>query len=211
MSVGESFGVGSLVIKRGLISEVLQHGSICDVKPMTVVADNEALIALWAPLGIPTMVSVPSDRALPRPWLADQCHLVEATWRWRHTLQLFLPGQRWSTWVTWSSDWEFLGWYVNLQSLLCRTEIGFDERDHRLDVLVHPDGTWEWKDQHEFSRSVEVGEYTDDEVAAIRRTGTEAVDVIESRGAPFDGEWSNWRPPAEWAVPLKLPDWKIAW
>lgn len=48
MSVGGSFGVGSLVIKRGLISEVLQRGGICDVKPMTVVAANQALIRFGA-------------------------------------------------------------------------------------------------------------------------------------------------------------------
>ena len=204
------FAPGSVIVKRGLLPKVLQVGEVCDVKPVTVVRDDDQLIALWAPIGMPTMASRPRDPNLPRPWLADQCELVHDVWRWRNALLLYLPGQRWSTWVTWSVEWDFLGWYINLQSLLCRTAIGFDERDHRLDVVVAPDRSWQWKDQHEFSRSIEIGEYTTEEVEAIRRTGREAIRHLEANQPPFCDPWDQWRPPPDWVTPATLPEWRAA-
>jgi predicted RNA-binding protein associated with RNAse of E/G family len=120
---------------------------------------------------------------------------------------LHRPGERWSTWVTWSADWEFLGWYVNLQSLLCRTAIGFDVDDHRLDILVSPDRSWRWKDDDELARSIEIGEYTEEEVASIWRDGEAAVAALERDAPPFCDPWPDWRPPPEWDVPTVLPAW----
>ena len=204
------FARGSVVVVRGIIDEAFQTGGICDVKPLIVAADADDCIALWAPLGIPTMVARPLDPSLPRPWLASQCRLVAGTWRWRNALKISLPGQRWSTWVTWSDTWEFLGWYVNLQSLLCRTPIGFDVHDHQLDVLITPDRSWEWKDEADLARGVEIGQFTPDEARAIRASGGAAIAALEDNAAPFCDPWPDWRPPEVWRVPRSLPDWTFA-
>lgn len=203
----EPFAAGATIVMRGIMDERFQAGGIVDVKPVTVVADNDRLVALWCPLATPTMRSVPTDPTKPRPWTADQCRLVPSTWRWRHALLLHHPGQRWSTWLTWSSAWEFSGWYVNLQSLLCRTAIGFDVRDHQLDVVVAPDRSWAWKDEDDLRRAVDLGQFREDEAASIRRDGEAAISAIEIAGAPFGDEWRDWRPPTDWLIPRSLPPW----
>lgn len=205
----DGFAIGATIVMRGVMDERFQEGGVVDVKPVTVVADDEDCVALWCPLGTPTMHSVPLDPHPPRPWKADQCRLVASTWRWRNALLLHYPGDRWSTWATWSSEWEFIGWYVNLQSLLCRTAIGFDVRDHQLDVLVTPDLSWSWKDQDDLRRAVELGQFTPDEAASICGDGESAVATVETTGRPFDGAWPEWRPPRNWKTPESLPPWQL--
>ena len=205
MAVG--FDVGSTIVLRGVMDERFAVDGVVDVRPVTVAADDDEGVVLWCPLGTPTMLAVPLDRSLPRPWLADQCRLVPATWRWRHALLVHAPGRRWSTWVTWSADWAFLGWYVNLQSLLCRTSIGFDDRDHQLDVLVALDRTWAWKDEDDLRRAVAVGQFTADEARAIEQAGHDALDHLAAGGVPFDDDWAAWRPPPEWRIPDPVTDW----
>jgi hypothetical protein len=34
---------------------------------------------------------------------------------------------------------------------LRRTRLGFDTRDQALDVVVEPDGTWQWKDEDQLT------------------------------------------------------------
>lgn len=206
--VDDGFPVGALVVMRGVMDERFQDGGVVDVKPVVVVADDEDLVALWCPLGTPTMRSVALDPHLPRPWKADQCRLVESTWRWRNALLLHYPGERWSTWVTWSTAWEFVGWYVNLQSLLCRTAIGFDVRDHQLDVVVDPDLSWSWKDEDDLRRAVELGQFSADEAATIRRDGESAIAAVEATRRPFDGAWQEWRPPGSWKTAESIPPWR---
>ena len=53
----------------------------------------------------------------------------------------------------WDESWSFLGWYVNLQSPLRRSPLGFDMTDWALDVWVEPDGRWQWKDEDDFAAS----------------------------------------------------------
>lgn len=40
---------------------------------------------------------------------------------------------------------EFRGWHVNMQSSMQRPRLGFDHRDHPLDILVDPDRSWQGK------------------------------------------------------------------
>ena len=49
-----------------------------------------------------------------------------------------------------------------------RTAISFDGRDHALDVVVEPDGSWRWKDEDHLELAVAVGAFTPEEAAEIR-------------------------------------------
>jgi predicted RNA-binding protein associated with RNAse of E/G family len=203
----DRFTIAATIVMRGIMDDRFQAGGVVDVKPVTVVADDDDLVALWCPLGTSTMHSVPIAPALPRPWKADECELVASTWRWRNALLLHYPGERWSVWVTWSAAWEFTGWYVNLQSLLCRTTIGFDVRDHQLDVLVAPDRSWAWKDEVDLRRAIELGQFTADEAASIRRDGEAAIAVLAANGPAFSEVWTAWRPPRAWKIPDSILPW----
>ena len=131
-----------------------QPPTICDVRPMTVVEDSETLTSLWLPAGTPTKLAVPLAEGAPLPWLAGEWRLVDAVWdRW-NTLLLMVPGQWRATWIQWTPEWEFFGWYVNMEEPLRRTPLGFDSRDLWLDILVDPRRQWRWNVDRDYWRVV---------------------------------------------------------
>ena len=111
-----------------------------------------------------------------------------------HTIELF-----------WDTDWNFVGWYVNLQAPLVVNGARLDTTDWALDVVVEPDGTWRWKDEDDFARAIELDVFADSSAApAVRAEGAR---VIAER--PWPTGWEDWRPPPEWQ-PLPLPDdWDV--
>lgn len=138
--------VGETILYR----EIDLAHQIIDVKPMILVEDNSANIKLWCPLGTKTKKSVltkPKVKGQPREW-ADGI-LVDGTWKYAEVLIVIKPNEEWATWIKWSSERVFEGYYINLQSILTRTYLGFDIRDYQLDIEVNPAKEWEWKDQHE--------------------------------------------------------------
>jgi hypothetical protein len=67
------FTPGESILLRGLD----EWQQVTDAKPVLVVQDDAALIALWLPLGAPTMKSVLIDHTLgtPRRWEPGNWHL----------------------------------------------------------------------------------------------------------------------------------------
>ncbi len=167
--------------------------------PARVVADTDALVALW----------IPPDaeyRAWHRP-PGEPRRLVPARWR-RETLRLMFPGAAHSVWCSWESPGRrFRMYYVNFEEPFRRTAIGFDTNDHALDIVVWPDFRWEWKDFDEFEALAASGVFTPDFARAVRAEADGVLAAIERRAAPFDGGWVGWRPPAEWTVPELPAGW----
>ncbi len=181
----------------------LSRGRPSHVWPVTVVEDSADHVALLIANGTPTRRrSHPGgaqlDRHLPYaeryvlPW-----ELGDGHWFGSSCLQLQRPGEprSWSRWLDGG------GWYVNLQSPLQRTRIGFDTVDHVLDLVVEPDGSWRWKDEDEFADALRIGALSAEEGTAIRRAGEEAVRAIEARAWPLDAGWEAWQPDPSWPVP----------
>ncbi len=106
-----------------LYRELDERGQVIDVKPVTVVEDSDARIALWLPLGTPTKRPVLLNRTpgTPRRWMKRSWALVDSTWQWAELLIVVRPDNRRATWVRWSADRLFQGWVVNLQSELWRS------------------------------------------------------------------------------------------
>jgi hypothetical protein len=204
----ERFRPGQPVLYRG--PHVDDGGAmgppvICDVKPVVVVEDSPERIALFLPAGTATLMSRPVLATQPKPWGPGEWDLVLGSWdRW-NTLFLHVPGEWRATWVMWTPDWQFLGWYVNLQEPLWRTGWGFDIRDLQLDILVAPDRSWRWKDEDDFQRSIDCGVICAEYAANTRASAAEAIEAIESGVAPFDQSRTSWRPDANWRPPV-LPD-----
>ena len=87
------------------------------------------------------------------------------------------------------------GWYVNLQTPLQRTPIGFDTVDHLLDVLIPMDrSSWAWKDEDELAEGVALGLFTEADAGWFRYWGERAVEHLVLRLPPFDEDWEDWRP-----------------
>jgi hypothetical protein len=88
-----------------------------------------------------------------------------------------------------------------------RTPLGIDTRDHGLDVVASPDGTWRWKDEAEFAKRLELGVDTLAHQTAVRAAGEEFIQRLQNKIPPFDQGWENWQPPEVWR-PRQLPtDW----
>ena len=96
---------------------------------------------------------------------------------------------------------------MNLEEPFRRTPIGFDTNDHTLDIVVKPDLSWSWKDESLLEGQLERGDYSSELAAEIRREAASVIALIESRRAPFDGEWVDWRPVRNWPTPRLPENW----
>ena len=193
---------------------LLRHvdaGRVSRVLPALVVEDSRPVTALYVPAGAPIKIrhgldGVAIERSLPfgerwsRPWT-----LGDGTWA-AHTLMLVPAGAAYAYWSYWRDDWSFEGWYVNVQAPLRRTSLGWDTRDHVLDVVVAPDlSAWSWKDEDELEDAVAGGTFTRAEAAAIRAAAEQALAVLAEGRWPFDRDRSGWRPDPSWRLRPTLP------
>jgi hypothetical protein len=167
--------------------------------PYVVAEDRPDLLALWIPIGT----------AVSRVDLSDRSRAIpDEAWR-LSVLRVMQPGKPYSIWQFWSAPPEhrFLGWYVNLEAPFARTPIGVDTTDDVLDVVVSPDLTWRWKDEHALQQWIDVGVYTAEEFERIYEHGLQAIADVEARRFPFDHSMTDWRPEEHWGVPQIHPDW----
>ena len=126
-------------------------------------------------------------------------------WHTNRVLRLTTFGRAHSFDLFWDdANGEFRGWYVNLQAPLVHTRLGFDFRDHALDIWIASDGSWQWKDEDELELAVELGVFTGEQAAAFRAEGER---VIAER--PWPTGWEDWRPPPEWPLPELPHDWHV--
>jgi hypothetical protein len=173
-----------------------------------VVQDTSDLIALYWRAG--NRGKAPRKRLTPQELLSTgRLDLVDYVWRETDVLMLFTPGAAHAVYVMWETGHTRLRcWYVDLQEPLRRTPIGFDTRDHLLDIVVSPDQSeWWWKDEDEFNEAVAIGLFSAEEALAIRAEGERVVELLRASQSPFCDGWEKWRPPVEWAMPDLPANW----
>lgn len=198
------FASGTVVLhQQAFVDESGASGPpvICDVKPLVVVEDSPDIVILWLPAGTPTKLSLPVQRDRPKPWRPGEWELVDSTWSRWNTVFLMRPADWQATWVRWSPDWEFLGWYVNLQEPFVRTGDGFHVRDLQLDIVVAPDRTWRWKDIDDLERSVALGVISQPIADRARIEADGLIGQIGRGQPPFADDWAAWRPDSNWPTP----------
>jgi len=101
---------------------------------------------------------------------------------------------------------EFLGWYVNLESVKHVDAEHIDTVDWHLDLLISPDFAVTWKDEDEVDAAMGTSYLRDEDVAAARAVGRR---IEEDPRALIDaiGDWRDYKPPTSWGL-LSLPeDW----
>jgi hypothetical protein len=131
---------------------------------------------------------------------------VEHVWRGSHALRLLGSGAAHGIYLFWAEeDWAFQGWYVDLQAPYRRSSVGFDTRDHALDVVVEPDGSWRWKDEDHLELATFLGAFTAQEAAQIRAEGERVVGEW-----PFPTGWEGWRADPTWSIPSLPEGWNEA-
>ncbi|MBQ0890772.1 DUF402 domain-containing protein [Streptomyces sp. RM72] len=181
-------------------------------RPVTVVRDDAELLAVWLAPGTECVKPVLADgtpvHLEPLATRYTKPRTVQRD-RWFGTgvLKLARPGAAWSVWLFWDPGWRFKNWYVNLEEPLTRWEGGVDSEDHFLDISVHPDRTWYWRDEDEFAQA-QRDRLVDPALAGrVRRAGRAAVAEIRAWGSPFADGWEHWRPDPAWPVPSLPGDW----
>jgi Protein of unknown function (DUF402). len=199
--MSQPFEIGESVALR----EVWQ-GRVFAARPATVVEDTPDRSVFYVPPVVRCLQARSSDGAevrIPtREW-----RLEDARSGHHRVLSFAFPRTPYSVLARWDADTdEFRGWYVNLQAPLHRTDVGFDTREHVLDVLIPADrSTWSWKDEDELETAVADGLFTAEEAERFRAAGERAVEQILLREPPFDEDWEDWRPDPSWPIP-ELPD-----
>ncbi|PJE96612.1 DUF402 domain-containing protein [Streptomyces carminius] len=181
-------------------------------RPVTVVRDTPGLLAVWvAPGTVCVRPRLADGTPVHREPLATRYTkprtTVRSRWSGTGVLKLARPGEPWSVWLFWERDWRFRNWYVNLEEPLRRWAGGVDSEDHFLDLAVHPDRSWEWKDEDEFAQARRVGLLDADGAARVRAAGRRAVAAVRSWDSPFRDGWEDWRPDPAWRIPRLPGDW----
>ncbi|MET8220471.1 cytidylyl-2-hydroxypropylphosphonate hydrolase [Streptomyces hirsutus] len=181
-------------------------------RPVTVVRDDPELLAVWMAPGTECVRPVLADgtpvhqEPLRTRYIKPRT-VQRGRWTGTGVLKLARPGEPWSVWLFWDQEWRFKNWYVNLEEPLARWAGGVDSEDHFLDISVHPDRSWHWRDEDEFTQAQRDGLVDAALARRVREAGRKAVAVISRWGAPFSDDWQNWRPDPSWAVPSLPPDW----
>ncbi|MFE9093982.1 DUF402 domain-containing protein [Streptomyces sp. NPDC007264] len=181
-------------------------------RPVTVVRDDDEVLAVWMAPGTPCVRPVLADgtplHAEPLESRYTKPRTVQLD-RWSGTgvLKLARPGVPWSVWLFWDPGWRFKNWYVNLEAPLVRWSGGVDSEDHFLDICVYPDRSWGWRDEDEFAQAQRDGLMDARLADRVREAGRSAEEVIRTWGPPFSDGWQHWRPDPSWPVPPLPEDW----
>jgi hypothetical protein len=194
-----------------IVQEEYWRQQLVTVRPVTVVEDSTALLALYSHAGAPLLTGAMRNRQQismderVRVYLSDEQPPLRDAVNRANVLTLTPPEANHSVWLFWDRAWNLITWYVNLQPPVRRTPQGVVAGDYLLDLMVTPDLQWSWKDEDEFEAVCAAGVFDDDEQRSIREEGLRMARRIESRLWPFDSEWPRWRPGPSWSIP-SLPD-----
>jgi len=119
------------------------------------------------------------------------------------------PGDAHSFWLARDDATSTLAWwYVNLEEPWRETAIGFDSRDHLLDLWSGPDGEWHWKDEDELTWAIAHGWVAPGRDAELRAEGERALERFKRGDPPLDEPWLDFRPDASWAIPVLSDTWR---
>jgi len=196
-----------------LLQEVWR-GRVWAARPVTVVRDDLETLALWLPRGTRWKVPTPPADAPDGPRgerLARTA--VRGDWVFRDeewpvsTLWLMREGDWHALWFSWHADGSPWGWYVNLQEPFRRARQALATMDCVLDVVVGPDGTWQWKDEDELAAWVAAGAIAPALAERLREEGLRVARRAERGAPPFAGRWPEWRPDPAWPLPVLPADW----
>lgn len=185
-------------------------GSIGQHHPLRVLADDGETLVGWLPHGTAIVSTRLPDGRDPRDApLAEMFRLprirVPGRWRGTSTLRVITESDWSSVWWFFADSGEFLGWYVNLEIPVGRTELGTDRIDGALDVTVAPDRRWRWKDEDEAAAAVEAGRLRAEQLATLRAEGERMIALAQAGAFPFDGTWCDFRPDPDWPAPALPP------
>jgi hypothetical protein len=187
--------------------DVIVHREIAFGRPWLAIAerlveDREDLFVTYIPNGAPIGYGVgpfPTANGMP-PW-----HPRPA-WEGHGSLIVQRPGDAYAIQHFWTGeDRRFERWYVNLQTPMRRTTVGYDTNDHELDLVVFADGRWTFKDDEKMELRIREGRYSEAEVVEIRALGKRLAEMVDNGRTWWDPRYAEWKPDPAWG-PIALVD-----
>lgn len=205
MSADPRWAPGDVVVLR----EVWE-ARVWTARPANVVRDDE-LLMFFVPVGVRWFGPVDDEGRWVNAFVdARGWRIGERAWRGSNVLSFAEPYRPNATLAFWDPAWSFLGWYVNVQTALERTPIGFDYLDQELDAWIPGDGgNWRWKDEDELRRSVAAGIWSAADAERFVREAEAAIARVLDGDPPFDRDWRSWRPDPSWPPPELPPGWDL--
>jgi uncharacterized protein DUF402 len=175
---------GDVIVRR----EVRNGGWAWFELPVVVVRDEPGLLATYIPEGAP--FTFPPGPEV-HPWAG------RARWQGHGVLMLQRPGESHAVWVFWDGpERRHAAWYLNIQEPFRRTARGYDTQDLELDVVLHPDGRVELKDDELLDVRVREGRFTEDQACAARAEGERIQRELRAGRRWWDAAWALWQPAA---------------
>ena len=166
-----------------------------------VVRDEPDFTALYTPEGAP--LGFAPVGPIPHPWENREA------WEGHGVLTLQRPSDPYAVMVFWEGpDRRFACWYVNFQSPLTRSRIGFDMLDHELDLWSEDGRSWHWKDDELLDERAAQGLFSAAEVERIRADGRRVFDELVRHGIWWDTGWAQWEPDPDWPMPTLPAGWE---
>ena len=153
-------------------------GEVWRASPGIVVEDGPALTAVCLLPGSEHVFPVDGDGRevrLPRRGVGRELRPGR-----RIVLALYPAVAAWSIWHFYENDGSFGHWYVNFEQQLGRGPRSIDYVDHKLDLIVQPDGGLEWKDEDELEEAGRLGLL---DAAAVRRDADAPSPSLRGRPA----------------------------
>lgn len=193
----DKWGPGEVILVRHVSDGVVRAAAA-----VNVVEDTAERLVLYQPLGAAMQASTfDLETGMPTPCRPQRRHTTDA-------LQILYPDEAFAVTAMYrGGGGEFWCWYVDMQEPFRRRGGGIVTWDQQLDLLIGPDLRWRWKDEDHLARRVELGRYSAEQAAEIRGVGERVVKRIESRAAPFNEPWPDWRAPKDWPMPELPGDW----
>jgi hypothetical protein len=194
---------GSTIAVRDIAGE-----AILFAWPFQVVEDTGArLLATQVPDSVGKVTRGYPDEldGLLEELVSGHPTLVDLAWARTFTLAVFRPDAWWSTRLMWDAATDDLAcYYVDFRKPVERNGVFLDTLDLGLDLVVHPDGSWVWKDEDHLELARAAGWLTEQGDVHIERAREEVVAAVERQHFPFDGSLLSLRPSAE-SLPPQLP------
>jgi len=183
------------------------EGKVWSARPVIVVEDSIDVTALYIADGSAWKRPFDADGS-PKRIPAGNWKLGDDLWT-NDVIRISLPGERFSVLPIQDQDKQLRFWYLNIETPLRRSPLGFDYMDQTLDIIINADlRQWRWKDEDELAEAIALGVYTQEQANEIRRAGEAALERFLSGKPPLDRDWPHWRPDPEWPLPKLVPGWQ---
>jgi hypothetical protein len=174
------FPSGAVIQRR----EVL-HGQVWLEHPVSVVSDDGDVLAVRLDPGSP--FRFPEHPHGPHPWVQHQA------WGDAIVLQLSRRDTWYGVWKFFDIDGTFRHWYLNFEPPLVRSEDGIETDDFGLDLIIHPDGSREWKDVEDLHHQRTEGRISSETVLRVLSEAAGVVDTLDA-DRRWWAAWDSWMP-----------------